>query len=483
MTIVLRARPLAAILAALAPASLAGAAGSASYVVRLAGDTPPAFEVAATLPAGERLGADTTRPGDLPELLDGGWPVLIAELSVRDASGQSIPVEADGAAGWRVARSAPGPYSVSYRVDTALLARNGWPAPREAGFVDGTLVSIVGRALFLTTETTADATVRFEPGTARRAWAPWQRGDAEGSYHVRSPERLRENLIVFSGDAPLRVESAGFRVLVFPAGWWRGHERDLRAVVRSHVRRFVRLMGFEGDETYLALLLPLSDRGAEAYRASLALTFPDTPDRSNRAAWANLLGHEIFHFWNAGLLQGAEYAPSQWFQEGFTEYVANVSTSAGGFMTPDEFRDKLAGHVASSRRLTTSLAEPGTHKGPPLYSAGALVAFTWDAAIREASAGRRDLGDFLRALLRRTDGGARPYSTAGILAALEDTAPGDWAGFVERHVRGTEPLPLEAIFSRAGLRLVEREGAPALEDAPPAAAEPSSWRRLARGFR
>ena len=50
-------------------------------------------------------------------------------------------------------------------------------------------------------------------------------------------------------------------------------------------------------------------------------------------------------------MHGADYASSQWFQEGFTEYTANVSTVAAGLMTPAEFRDKLGAHVRGTTPL------------------------------------------------------------------------------------------------------------------------------------
>jgi predicted metalloprotease with PDZ domain len=125
----------------------------------------------------------------------------------------------------------------------------------------------------------------------------------------------------------------------------------------------------------------------------------------------------------------------------------------------------------------------GTRKGPPLYSSGALVAFSWDVLIRDASHGKRDLGDFLRALWRQTEGGRRPYEWHDIQVALNAMAPRDWDAFYRAHIRGTEPLPLNEILALAGLRLAQAEdGSPLVELDPAAPASARSlWQALATG--
>ncbi len=468
-----------------APRIRADAPPEASYVVRLVRTAPPAFVVNAIWPSGSRLEMDTTRPGDLPELLDRGWPVLVTRLEVTDAAGRALEVVPEGEAGWRLSHPTVGAVFAEYEVDTRLLAENGWPAPREAAFVANDVVSVVGRALFLTTDRTQASRVRFDLPAGWRAYAPWDaKVDAPGAtFQVTSAERLRENLIVFTQSTPTIVQADGFRLIVVALGSWRPLESELRRVARAHARRFVRLMGFKGRETYVAILLPLRERGAESYRQSMALTFDEEPTRANEASWANLIGHEIFHYWNGWRLRGADYPQSQWFQEGFTEYVANVSTVAAGLMTPTEFRDKLATHVVNYRRLATSLESPGNKKGPPLYSAGALVALNWDVAIRQSTGGARGLGDFLRSVWRRSAEGNATYGRQELLWALEGVSDRDWASFYDTHIRGTAPMPLEMTFADIGLRLTEPNPGQALLVADPMASAEAQrrWQLLVRG--
>lgn len=245
----------------------------------------------------------------------------------------------------------------------------------------------------------AIASTAFASGDWRPV-TPWNsRSSTKHGYAVRSAEDLTDNLLVFSTVAPDVVTAAGFTLQITAMGHWEPLRPLIRRVLGTVIAREVDLMRYKERETYSVVLLPIVDQGGEAYRQSLAYCF-ENPSEENRGKWANTLAHEIFHYWNYARLRGADYAGTQWFQEGFTEYVANVILVSGKIVEPDAFAAKLGEHVNNYRKLTTTLEAIGTKKGPPLYSAGALLAFSWDVMIRQASGGRRNLGDVFRNLWR-----------------------------------------------------------------------------------
>src|SRR5215210_4897480 len=461
------------------------AAKPAEYLVRMLPGAVPKLAVTASLPIrGQALAMETTRPGDIPELDAQGWPALVKNLRVSDQRGQPVGVTLADKSGWRLDRELAGRLVVRYEVDYSALAARGWPAPRESAFADANNLVIVGRSLFITTREVGSSRVKFSLPRSWRAVTPWERrpGAAE-AFAARSAQDLVDNLVVLTRSAPDEVTEGRFRLLVASMGHWQPVRPEVRETLGPLVQRFVRLMEFGERESYLVVLLPIVDSGGEAFRRSFALTVDTPPSRANRAKWGNTIGHEIFHFWNGWRLRGTDYATSQWLQEGFTEYVANVSMAGAGLIGPDDLRQKLAEHVRNYQRLTTSLEGGGTRKGPPLYSGGALVAFSWDVLIRDASHGQRNLGDFLRALWRQTEGGQRTYEWHDIQAALNATASRDWDAFYRAHVRGTDPLPLNEILPLAGLRLAQAEDGSPLVESDPAAQAParSLWQALATG--
>jgi predicted metalloprotease with PDZ domain len=461
--------------ALLATQPAAGETGLAKYDVRLLRVEPPRLLIHATLPIdGQALEMGTSRPADVPELATAGWPALVANLRVSDAAGENLEVKSAGPAGWLLAKPHSGRLAIEYEVDYQPLSKRGWPAPREAAFADADHLVVLGRSLFITTRESGSAAVTFGLPHGWRPVVPW-RSDLTAD----SPEDLTENLLVFTRSEPDVMTAGGFRLLVTAMGHWQAVRPDVRAMLGPVIQHFVKLMGYDEQESYSVVLLPILDRGGEAFRNSFAMSLDVPPSSANRSDWGNTIAHEVFHYWNGSRLRGADYATSQWFQEGFTEYVANVSMAVG-MADLDGFRKKLSTHVGNYRKLATTLEGGGTRKGPPLYSAGALVAFSWDVMIRDATGGKRNLGDFLRELWRRTDRGQRPWEWSDLQAALEATAPLDWQSFHGAHIRGDKPLPLAEIFARAGLRLVQSEdGSPRVELDPAASASAASlWKGL-----
>jgi len=446
------------------------------YVVSWLGEDPPRLRVEASLPIdGRELAMDTTRPGFVPELDAGGWPALVAGLSEFERAG-------DG--GWRLAQPRSGRIEFTYAVDYAPLAALDWPAPREACWREEGYFSVIGRSIFVTTPALEGSSVSFVLPDGWRAVTPWDElPGSPSAFEVPSAPLLTQNLLVFTRSAPEVVSAGGLRVLVAPTRDWDGARAEVRRVLEGALPRLSGFMDSAERGNYLVALLPQSATGGEAFRSGFAMTFATTPSRANAAVWGNTIAHEVFHLWNGWGLRGADYASSQWFQEGFTEYAANVALVAAGIVTPEAFMEQLAEHVRRSRELATSLEATGGRKGPPLYSAGALVAFDWDVRIRHATGGKNTLWHVLRALWDRTGGGEWPYEWADIEAVLAQTADFDWSGFHRDHIAGREPLPLVETFAFAGIALRERAGqAPELTLDPSASdAARALWRALTSG--
>lgn len=456
-----------------------------NYQVRMLQITPPKFAVTADLPInGKELKMERTRPGGIPEVSEKGWTFIIRNLRVTDAAGQSVEVKSMNTGGWELSETKIGRLKIAYEVDYSVLAENGFPAVREAAFADANHFSTVGRPLFITTGELSSSRVTFTLLPGWRAVAPWTSvAKSKNSFTAASAKDLTENLIVLSRTNTEVITAGGFRLFITATGHWQPVREEIKQTLQKSVPIFVRLMGFKENVNYSVVLLPTLDNGGESYRSSFAFTVETPPTRANRVAWGQTIGHEIFHYWNGWRLRGADYASSQWFQEGFTQYIADVAMVASGLISEDEFKQKLFEHINNYRKLTTPLAAPGSQKGPPLYSGGALVAFCWDMEIRRTSGGKRNLGNFMSRLWQQTNNGQRAYEQSDIQAALNNTASLDWEAFYRAHIEGKEKLPLEKTFSRAGFQLRETsDGFSRIEtflEASPSAK--SLWQALIKG--
>jgi predicted metalloprotease with PDZ domain len=157
----------------------------------LLGTARTRIAVRATVPSdGAVLAMADSRPGDVPEVADAGWPALVRHLRVTDAEGHAVGVTSAGAKGWTLARPVVGPLTLAYEVDYAPLAARSWPAPREAAFADADHLMVIGRSLFMTTPAERTSLVRFALPRGWQVLAPWPAaGGAPDSAAVASTER------------------------------------------------------------------------------------------------------------------------------------------------------------------------------------------------------------------------------------------------------------------------------------------------------
>ncbi len=456
----------------------------ARYTVKMSEDTIPRLHVAASVPIhGDALAMETTRPGDIPVILKEGWPALIRNLRISDEAGRPVETTSRSTKGWQLKQSYDGQLALTYDVDYAVADSLGWPAPRETAFRDSTHFTFVGRSLFITTPETRSSIITFDLPLPWKAVAPWAPVGSNGNtFSVDSVKDLTTNLVVLTTTEPGSVSAGRFQVAFTSMGQWLPVSTDVRRVLEGVIPQFVDLMHHDEGEYYSIVLLPIPENGGEAFRSSFAMTVDVQPSRSNLPVWGHTLAHEIFHYWNGFRLRGADYASSQWFQEGFTEYASDLAMLNSGLLSSEDFRERLAQYIRHYQRLTTPLDAPGNSKGPPLYSAGALVAFCWDVQIRAATGGKHTVADFLRDLWRRTEDGQRPYAWDDMRASLESAARADWSSFYRDHIHGAKKLPLADVFSRAGLTFVQSADSTTVEQDPGASPEARSmWQGIVGG--
>jgi predicted metalloprotease with PDZ domain len=428
------------------------AAQPATYVVTVPDPATPLLRVKAVLPCdGTELLMDRTRPGDMPRIGSEGWPAVISDLQVSDGSGGRLQFVGAKTAGWKITQPCTEVVHLTYSVDLRSLAAAKWPAPREAGFADASHLLVAGRSIFVTTQAVQGANVRFILPKGWQAIAPWT-SSRDGSYLAPSRPDLVENLLVFTRDKIETIRAGNFSVTVTSMGAWRNVHTDVERILAGVIPQYVRMFG-SGGGSYSVVLLPMLDDGGEAYRSSFAYTYEATPSRSNDWDWGETIAHEVFHRWNGYALAGTDYASSQWFQEGFTDYAANDAMLRAGVIDDRRSLDRLSTELTRYSKLTTPLAHPGTHKGPPLYGGGALVALCWDILVRDATDGRKTLRDLWPLLWQQTDGGKKAYTWIDINAALDKLTPYDWNRFYQTYIDESERLPLADVLPLAGLRV------------------------------
>ncbi len=198
-----------------------------------------------------------------------------------------------------------------------------------------------------------------------------------------------------------------------------------------------------------------------------------------------LLPHEYVHSWNgkfrrpAGLATPDYSEPMKgdllWVYEGLTQYLGDVLTARSGMWTPEQYRDNLAivaammdhvpGRAWRPLQDTADAAqllyyEPSAwatqRRGVDYYPEGELIWLDVDTRIRELSAGRHTLDDFLHAFHGIENGNmdVHSYTFEDVVKTLQSVQPNDWRSFLRQRLDTREVgAPLDGVH-RGGWKLV-----------------------------
>lgn len=297
--------------------------------------------------------------------------------------------------------------------------------------------------------------------------------------------------------------------------------KDVEKVVREQRAIYGEYPPYEpGYYTFLADYLPWADGDGMEHRNSTVISEPGSIARDGR----HLLGtvaHEFFHCWNVERIRPRGLEPFDfdrgnlsgelWLAEGFTQYYGPLSLQRAGLADLASTARTLTGLVEtvahSEGRLVRSAEEmsemaPFIDGGHPVdrtnwsrtvisyYPFGGAIALALDLTLRDRTAGRSSLDDFMRAMWHRfgKPGGARPgyvdrpYTRADAEATLAEVSgdPAFARDFFARYIVGREIADYARLLSRAGFLVRPRNpGAAWLGDLslePVAAGRPAGGR-------
>jgi predicted metalloprotease with PDZ domain len=295
-------------------------------------------------------------------------------------------------------------------------------------------------------------------------------------------------------DSPV-LTGANFRVIQLTPGEHPSHEIDIAADSASdlamtpetelHFRRLVAetgaLFGVRHYRDY-HFLVTLSDDvahfGLEHHESS-----DDRDDArsliddENLVEFSTLLPHEFVHSWNGKYRRPADlttpdyHQPMKddllWVYEGLTEYLGQVLTARSGLWNMQQSREDLA------RIATVIGASPGRdwrplqdtaddasvlynadydwenwRRGTDFYQEGELLWLDVDDTLRHLTNDQKSMNDFCSAFYGGPGGepALKTYTFDDIVAALNELAPYDWAGFLRTRLDSVDAdTPTEAL--------------------------------------
>lgn len=433
------------------------------YVVRVDPDAPGRVHVEAELDLDSPLLRMT---GFGAWSLTEGWGTFVTAIEGIDSAGAPVEVVPSGRNTWSVPEHL-GQIRLVYDLDFRQALASPWPdGPRTIGVraAEDGLYLFAGSLFIMGGDVDGPAEISFDLPPGWRATTPWSTSAGGTRFVADDHDELTNNAVVLGSPTVLRMPVDGDSLLVVGLDDLESAAVDIVPVTLSALSYYTGTLGSHESTNYLVVLFEDSFDSGEAFRNSFVLA--STRGASSLEHRASGVAHETLHFWNGQRIRPADWSGSQWFQEGFTEYVADLFLLRQGWITQDAFLDRAEKHASfyllfkrGSPFERISLVEAGADKAtnqPALYDGGWMMAFAVDVLLRELSEGRAGVEDVLARMFEDLGPSITPYTNEDIVRYVSEAARSDQSDFFARFVFGTEVLPLRGVLARAGLRGVVR---------------------------
>ncbi|MBZ5658048.1 MAG: hypothetical protein LAO56_22530 [Acidobacteriia bacterium] len=417
-----------------------------SYQIRLASLTSVHVDASFDAVPGDKLFMETGASGQ-----ENGFAPFVKTISASSADGDPVSLSREGAT-WSLPASTRYPIRVSYEVDLSFVASH-WPVGNEqAGYTDGKATFVVSKALFLDCKAPGQRLIRFFSPEPWRVATPWTKtGD---TYIASSSDDLLRNTLIFGDIKSTTAEEGPFSFEIVGFGVLATQQSNIRDGLSATVRQCIRLFPGTPKTQYLITLIPGAEDDGESYLRGFASTLRVPLQDWQRMVWLNTIAHELTHYWIGGLMQTRE--GMDWFDEGFTEYYANLGLVRGGVITPQQFVQKMERHLAAYLYFMASplysgisVEGAGQRKGAfrfGVYDGGWTLAWALDLKIREATQNRKSLDDVMELIFADGRRSNTPVSLETISSAASSVLGGQADEFLKHFVRSRNELDIAGLL-------------------------------------
>lgn len=197
------------------------------------------------------------------------------------------------------------------------------------------------------------------------------------------------------------------------------------------------------------------------------------PERSAEALsqeFTDHAAHEFFHIITPLTIHSEEIqnfdfnSPKMsrhlWLYEGSTEYHAHMVQEKYGLITPEELLNRLSQKITTSKNnyndtvpftvMSSEILGPYKNQFPNVYQKGALINMCLDIKLLQLSGGKYGIMDLIHKL-SETYGKQKGFKDDALFDEIGKLTYPEIKTFLDTYVAGNKPLPLQEIFSIAGV--------------------------------
>lgn len=214
--------------------------------------------------------------------------------------------------------------------------------------------------------------------------------------------------------------------------------------------------------------IELGTTGAWEHSYSSGYVLPENILANGPATLLGIIAHEFFHIVtplniHSEIIEAFNFVKpvaSQhlWLYEGTTEWASDMMQVRGGTLSDLDYMAIISEKLNNNDSYNPSVSLVDLALGsfdryvdqyPNIYEKGALTAIFLDMRILELSKGKQGLQDVIKKLSQRY-GPKRAFPEQEFFDIfVKETYP-EIADFIDRYIKGTEPLPVEAYLAKAG---------------------------------
>lgn len=393
--------------------------------------------------------------------LPAGWATFIRNFEVRDESNRRLVFEPKPNGVWESSDGFNGTVQLTYHVDLSF-SKEKWPYGNEqAALFQNDALFVVSKALFVVADVPGKRQVVFETPSTWKVSTPWQTlNENSRVFVIEDNDDLINNSLVLGKHIEYVFTEGRFSFVLALLGRTEQSRELIALTLQKVVRNYIRIFDKTPKSKYLMTVFYTDAVDAEAYGKSAAFSERDPITKHNVIRWGNTLAHELFHAWNGHTIRGEDYATSQWFAEGFTEYFTNLALVQERLISKDLFIKKMENHLGLYLYFKegpfdgVTLKEAGSRKGRyrlGVYNGGWSVAFCLDLLIRGETNNRKSLADFMRLMYERFGLTSKKYRYEDIVTVASEIAGRDVSDFFKKYVEGKESLPVQDYLKQIGL--------------------------------
>lgn len=405
----------------------------------------------------------------------------VQDLWAESASGQKLPVEKIDKNHWRIECGPHRKVTLHYKVYAfEHSVRTSW--------LDADHALINGASVFMYWEKNQklkhhlDVVMPPEWSTISTSLEPFN-VPGNTSFVAADFDELVDSPLELGNQQVLNFEVLGKAHQIAIAGVGNWDDSTLIADFSSIIETETAMFDGLPYDHYLFIVHAGGSRGGLEHKNS-SVNFVNRwafEDSSRYHSFLSLISHEFYHTWNIKRLfpRGVEvfdydnenYVPELWIAEGITSYYDELVLLRAGLTSRDDYlkivMKEINGLQAKPGRLHHPVADAGfdawikyyrwnehsDNTTISYYNKGHLLGMLLDILILDASNGERRLDDVMFNMYQEFAPRAAGYTNKDFQRACEKVAGRSFAEFFENYVHGTEELPYEEVFSKAGLVL------------------------------